>query len=169
VPSLATVSAFIANKKKLVRAMSWAMKPNRKDGGWYEFKSAVADAKTGVIFENVYVSAQWRPALGHRPAVFNLNLLLDTERVYAIDIQPLDMHKNNVGVGRPYYKKHISGIHEHTWSNDGYGYAEPISSIDTNNQRGFWELFLNKANIEPNGNFVHPDSAIDAGQGKLPL
>jgi hypothetical protein len=169
VPGLSEISGLLAKKKKLVRAMAWAVKPNRKDGGWYEFISAVADSNTGVVFEGVSVNAQWRPAVGDRSAVFYVGLVMDNARVYAIDVAPLDRHKNMIGAGRPYYKQEITGAHEHTWSAEGGGYAEPVTAIDASNQHDVWSLFLKNANIEQNGSFVHPDSAVSSGQGRLLL
>lgn len=167
---LTAVNEIVAAKKRIVRAMAWSKKPNRQDIGWYDFTSAVEDLSTGVVFEEMYVRALWRPRIDQRPAVLSFGLHLQNERIFAVDVAPFGIHKNvQAGKGRPYYRMEIGGIHEHTMSADGYGYAEPIEGLTETDVAASWRYFCQRANLEPSGNFVHPDTAVDAGQlGLLP-
>jgi hypothetical protein len=54
-------------------------------------------------------------------------------------------------------------------SADGYGYAEPVETLTESNVEGSWRYFCERAGLEPKGNFVHPDSAINAGQQELQI
>lgn len=101
------------------------------------------------------------------PECWLFGLLYRSQRIYAIDVQPLTKHKNNVGSGRPLHRKLISGVHEHTWSSEGYGYAEPFV-VEPLEGRVAWKSFLVGAGIT-SVPFVHPDKAINDGQQELGL
>ena len=113
----------------------------------------------------------WRPRIRDRPGVFACGLFAEVaSRIYAIDVGPLDDHTNNkAGRGRPFWGKHVGGIHEHTWSDDGerYGYAEPINGLSADDPEGTWREFCNRAHLRCAHLFVHPDSAVNAGQAGL--
>lgn len=113
------------------------------------------------------VVGQWKRAEGPKPENWTFSLLFGADRLYALDVQPLVFHTNDVGKGRPYFKKRIEGIHEHTWSEEGYGYAEPFS-LTASTGPAAWKEFLMRAGIaqEP---FVHPDKAINSGQQLLDI
>ncbi|MDK9713893.1 MAG: hypothetical protein OEL86_07205 [Sulfuritalea sp.] len=80
-----------------------------------------------------------------------------TERVYAIDFEPDGQHTNKVGKGRPYFGKRFGpGTHEHTWSDEGYGYMEPIT--DFKDFPALFEHFCTKTNLEVVGGYRPPPS-----------
>ena len=67
-------------------------------------------------------------------------------------------HSNKVGEGRPYHRQIVDApVHEHTWSNDGYGYVEPLdSSLDTLIK--LFEHFCAETNLKVEGRFKPPPS-----------
>lgn len=78
----------------------------------------------------------------------------------------MSRHKNSKGKGRPLYGQVIQGTHIHTWSDDGYGYAEPLDLPKPPEGSEAWKRFVNGAGII-NSTFVHPDKDINAGQQVL--
>lgn len=58
-------------------------------------------------------------------------------------------------------------MHEHTWSEEGYGYVAPFS-LDPVDGPSVWKAFVAGARIADPG-FVHPDKAINDGQQELGL
>ncbi len=159
--SVAFSEEIIARPKIMVAAMSWVKKLGRDQGNWLEFTSALQYASdTLETPEGLLVRGQWRPTVGARPANYGFNFFIGVDRVYAIDVQPAARHKNTFGVGRPLHGQLISGTHEHTWSSDGHGYAEPVTVLDI---EGAWGMFAKRANII-GAEFVLPE---DARQGSL--
>ena len=168
--SVAYVNDLLRDDKTVISRMSWAKKLFSSDPGWYQYTSAVRLGDE--IPEGFKIICQWRPAVGAKPQVINLGLYLSGQRIYAIDVQPADKHKNNgAGRGRPYYKQLISGIHEHLWSDDPpyQGYAEPLQEKNIEQIETAWQIFLLRANLNYPFEFIHPDRAINQGQGELKL
>lgn len=167
--TVAEVNAVIARPKILVATMAWVKKLNREQTSWREFLSAVQfmDDQTEAP-EQLLVRCSWRPKVGVMPESWTFALWLQGERVYATDFQPMVNHRNKVGVGRPYYNKVVRGMHEHTWSGEGYGYVEPLSLAAVPPGVEAWKMFTQRAGIVGSG-FVHPDKAVNAGQQGLDL
>jgi|GEM_PF-4452423 len=116
--------------------------------------------------EGVRLSCRYRPAVNEKPEVTNLSLLVGADRVYAVDYGKWYGHKNNKGGrGRPYWGEKFTGSHQHFWSDDGGGYAEPLS--DPADAQAAWNLLLRLGNFNANFPFVHPLSGIDTSQGVL--
>ncbi len=107
------------------------------------------------VAEQLFVICQWRKQQKAIPEQWTFSLFYREHRIYAIDVQPTLMHMNNFGKGRPFYKQLIGGVHEHTWSEDGHGYAEPID-LPQAEPHIMWRVFLKKAAIG-NADFSHPD------------
>jgi hypothetical protein len=148
--------------------MSWRRKLS-KGSQWVEYTTALEN-DAGVALTNVLLRAQWQPSVGARPEAFNFAVFIGSERVYAIDVAPLGKHKNNKGGrDRPKFDQHISGVHEHTWSDDGDGYAEDIDVPNITDLQTAWSEFLRRANIEYTHEFVHADPARAGGQDVLGL
>ena len=168
-PSVTEVDALLAVPKGLVKSLSWISKDQNKTPPHYEFFSAV-NLETMEIMEGVAVRAAWRrsPYEGVTPKYnFGLHLGLKN-RVYALDIAPLDQHLNKVGNGREFYRKRISGSHEHFWTPEGYGYAEPLAeNIVASNMESQWLYFCERVNIIQNIEFTSPDFNSESGQGSL--
>lgn len=55
----------------------------------------------------------------------------------------------------PLYQQDIDGIHEHTWSDEGTGYAEPIN-VPLDKPEVIWRMFLKRMKIGT-VDFFHPD------------
>lgn len=75
----------------------------------------------------------------------SLCLFYKNKRILGIDDDGPSRHRNEVGVGRPYFQQTINHPHIHTISDDSFdGYAEPIQP---GSQADFWALFLAQAAI----------------------
>ena len=166
--TVADAQKVITRKKQLVAPMGWAKKLNHTEPVWYEYRSALEfeDDPTETP-EGLMIVCQWKRKDGPKPENWTFGLLYGGGRVYAIDVQPLTHHTNEAGKGRPFHRQRIRGNHEHTWSEEGYGYAEPftLSSVDG---PAAWKEFLARADIA-DAPFVHPDKAINDGQQELGL
>ena len=122
-PTRTEIEAFMAAKKSTVSSMNWREKLSKQDPQWWEYVSAVEI--DGVVLEDVRFIVQWRLSEGAAGEKYNCGLLYRSDRVYAVDFEPDGQHTNKAGKGRPMYRKRIGpGTHEHTWSEDGYGYAD---------------------------------------------
>jgi len=142
---------------------------SNEEPGWYQFDSSIELIDAADVPEDLRVICTWRPRDGVKPEVFRFGLYVGSSRIYAVDVGPLDEHKNNkAGKGRPMWMKFVGGIHEHFWSDDGYGYAEKID-IDLNNIEAVWGIFLSGAGINNQCKFSHPDKAVQHGQKELGL
>lgn len=166
--AVADAQKVITRPKQLVAPMGWAKKLNHTEPVWFEYRSALefVDDPTETP-EGLLVVCQWKRNDGPKPENWTFGLLHGGGRIYAIDVQPLTHHTNKIGRGRPYHGQRIRGNHEHTWSEEGYGYAEPLvlPSVDG---PAAWREFLRRAGIAE-APFVHPDKAINDGQQELGL
>lgn len=152
----AEIDAFMAAAKNSMVPMNWREKLTKKDPQWWEYVSAVE--VDGVVPEDVQFIVQWRGGVGAAGDKYNCGLIYQGERVYAVDFDPDGKHTNKVGKGRVLYGKRFGpGTHEHTWSEDGYGYAEPTSP-DFPNFSALFDYFCQKANLNVSGGFKSPPS-----------
>jgi hypothetical protein len=73
-------------------------------------------------------------------------LFIESYRVYAIDVDPSGRHRNKLGwaPGHHYENQNISGIHEHLWTAQGYGYAEPLAQQTGWTPEQLWIHFCNQ-------------------------
>ena len=150
------IDAFVAAEKNTVVSMNWREKLTKNDPQWWEYVSAVEI--DGVVVEDVQLIVQWRLGIGAAGDKYNCGLLYQSKRVYAIDFDLDGRHTNKVGKGRTLYRKLIGpGTHEHTWSEDGYGYAEPISP-DFSDFSALFDYFCQKSNLIVDGHFKSPPS-----------
>lgn len=142
--------------------MVWRHGLAKKDVQWWKWESAVE--LEGMIPEGTRVIIQWRPAVGAAQEKYGCVLIYRNERVFGVDFHPDGQHTNKVGRGRPYFGKRIGpGTHEHTWSHDGDGYAEPLP--DFQDLANLFEYFCKKATLMVEGGFRSPPSE----QLNLPL
>lgn len=150
------IDAFLAAEKKAVSPMNWREKLSRKDPQWWEFVSAVE--VNGVVVEDAQMIVQWRPAKGAAQDKYNCAFLFRGLRVYAVDVDADGQHTNKVGKGRSWFGKKIGpGTHEHTWSEDGEGYVEPIEPSFVS-LMALFEYFCRHAKVNVNSGFVPPPS-----------
>lgn len=155
-PTRTEIEAFMAAKKSTVSSMNWREKLSKQDPQWWEYVSAVEI--DGVVLEDVRFIVQWRLSEGAAGEKYNCGLLYRSDRVYAVDFEPDGQHTNKAGKGRPMYRKRIGpGTHEHTWSEDGYGYAEPILP-DFPDFSALFNYFCQKANLNVLSGFKSPPS-----------
>lgn len=142
--------------KSTVAPMVWREKLTKKDPQWYEYISAVE--VDGLVPEDVQFIVQWKPSVGAAADKYNCALFYHHDRVFAVDFEPDGQHTNKVGKGRPLYGQRFGpGTHEHTWSEDGYGYAEPIAP-DFLDFAALFNYFCRKANLNVGGGFKSPPS-----------
>ncbi len=166
--TVADVKTVIARPKTLVAPMAWAKKLNHTDPVWCVCRSALQyeDDPTETP-EGLYIIGQWKRRDGVKPEVWEFGMHHGQDRIYAIDIQPLAFHTNRVGEGRPFFHRRIRGMHEHTWSDEGYGYVEALG-LDPADGASAWNQFVMCAGIVDTS-FIHPDRAINDGQQELGL
>lgn len=166
--STADADKVIARSKRLVAPMAWSKKLNHSDPVWHEYRSALEfEDDTTETPEGLFVVCLWKQRDGVKPEIWYFGLFCSNDRIYAIDVHPLSSHKNKAGRGRPFFQKTIIGSHEHTWSVDGGGYAEPIA-LDPADGPTAWRRFIAGAGIADEA-FVHPDKAINEGQQVLDI
>lgn len=150
---------MLAEPKRLARQMRWSPKLSRPLPQWLQFDSGVE--LSGEAPEHLKVRCQWRPSMLSRPPHFFCGLYLNDLRVYAIDVQPDQRHKNPKLAGKPYSGRMIAGIHEHQWTELGDRYAEPID--DLKDHAAAWLLFCQRTGIQ-GAPFVDPDKGARSGQ-----
>ncbi|WP_248322003.1 hypothetical protein [Caballeronia sp. Sq4a] len=164
--SVDEAQALIAMEKSTVRPMEWVAKKQVSNPQWVQYVSAcrIATADGGSeIREDLFFLTQFRArkieivggATIEYEEQYNAAFMVGGERILAVDADSTP-HTNKVGRGLPWYKKRVPGrYHLHIWTEDGYGYTEPI----------FQELddielaishFLPLANLNLLGGFVHP-------------
>ncbi len=150
------IETFMAAKKSAVVSMNWREKLAKQSPQWWEYVSAIEI--DGVVVEDVRLIVQWRFSEGAAGEKYNCGLLYQGDRIFAVDFEPDGQHTNKVGKGRSLYRKQIGpGTHEHTWSEDGYGYAEPISP-DFSSFSALFDYFCQKTNLNVQSGFKSPPS-----------
>ena len=154
--TVADVAVFLSTPKRAVSGIEW--RPGllkRTDVQWWDWDCAIE--LDGVVPEGTRIILQWRPTVGAASAKYGCGLLFRNDRVYAIDFDPEALHTNKVGLGRAQYRQRFGpGTHEHTWSEEGYGYAEPIQDFSDFAQ--LFEYFCTKTSLQVEGGFRRPPS-----------
>lgn len=154
-PDRSDIDAFMTAPKRAVARMGWRHGLTKKDVQWWEWDSAVE--LNGIVPVGTRVIVQWRPTTGAALEKYSCGLLYKNERVFAVDFNPNSQHTNKVGKGRPYFGKRFGpGTHEHTWSEDGIGYAEPLP--DFLDFGTLFSYFCDKTNLSVEGGFKAPPS-----------
>jgi hypothetical protein len=153
--------AIIDIPKATIRPLEWIPKKSASNPQWVEFVSVCRIENE--IREDLFFRTQFRAAktqvVGDSTiqfeAIYNAAITAGGERIFAIDADDTQ-HTNKVGAGRPLYKTALQGrYHVHTWSAEGYGYAEPID-IDLNDIELLVDYFLPRANLTLINGFLHP-------------
>lgn len=153
---VAETDLFLSAQKRAISAIDWRPGLSKKDAQWWKWDSAIEI--DGTVPEGARVILQWRAAIGSAPEKMNLTLLYREQRIYGIDLDDAGRHTNKAGKGRPLYRQMIdSPAHEHTWSEDGYGYVEPLDPVPDSLAELFG-YFCNKANLTVVGGFKPPPS-----------
>lgn len=153
--SIAEVTDFLQTPKQSVSGVTWREGMLKDTAQWWKWDCAIE--LDGFVPEGARVILQWRPETGAAYEKFSCGLLFQNLRVYAIDFDPDTKHTNKVGFERPHYQKQFGpGTHVHTWSTEGYGYAEPMD--DFNSFASLFAFFCEKANLSVAGGFKNPPS-----------
>lgn len=154
--TVAEANQFLSIPKRAVSAMDWRPGLSKKEVQWWKWDAALL--VDGSVPEGARVILQWRPAVCSAPCKMNLSLLYREQRIYGIDFDETSRHTNKTGKGRPYYRKMINTpAHEHTWSEDGYGYVEPLEPAPGSAAELFG-LFCRETNLVLDGGFKPPPS-----------
>ncbi len=154
--TVSETNRFLSIPKRVVSPMSWREKLSKKEPQWWEFVSAIEAG--GVVVEEALFIVQWRPAKGASQDKYNCATLYRGQRIHAIDFDPDGQHTNKAGKGRPWFGKRIGpGTHEHSWSDDGEGYAEPVEP-DFGSLAGLFDMYCQRANLSVSGGYVAPPS-----------
>lgn len=146
--------------------MHWRPRISKQYPQWLEFSSAVeADSE---VLEGIKIRFQWRPQVGVQLEKFNAAIFMESCRVYAIDVDLAARHLNKHGwaPGRSYEGQRISGIHEHFWTAQGYGYAEPLEQQVGWTPERLWFYFSDRIALSHCA-FVAPDARGKIGQQSL--
>lgn len=154
--TIAETDLFLSAPKRALSAIDWRPGISKKEAQWWRWDSAIEVG--GAVPEGSRVIVQWRPAIGSAPDKANFTLLYLDQRIYGIDLYAAGRHTNKAGKGRPLCGKVIDTIvQEHTWSDDGYGYVEPLNigpvSLDE-----LFGTFCNKTNLTVDGGYRPPPS-----------
>lgn len=161
-PSVEVVSAMLQLKKQLIRVMEWTDRSSVKNPQWKQFESkcyAGSSESDELIFR-----AHYRPAgniVRQRaiipiPEACHISLFIGEHRVYGIDSQLGQAHRNKKGKGLKFHGKLItSHTHIHMWTNEGEGYVEPIEPPIVELEDVIAE-FCKRAILYLNGAFLHP-------------
>lgn len=153
--TLTEAQSVLSRYKFLATDMLWTSKRAGLNGGWLSTRMSVQFADEFEVSDEVYLMCQWREKAKAVPEFWTFSLFFKDARIYAIDVQPTHLHQNKVGKGRRFWGQEVGGIHEHLWSDDGYGYAEPIE-IQLSRPDVIWRMFLKRANFQ-DCDFSHPD------------
>ncbi|MBC7437676.1 MAG: hypothetical protein H7332_16600 [Bdellovibrionales bacterium] len=159
---LADADAVIARQKVVVRDMAWQAKLNSTETGWFEARMPLRFIEDEEVPEQLFAVVQWKKGDKAIPEQWTFGVIYQGERIIAYDIQPLGGHVNHKGKGRPHYQQPVDGVHVHTYSADGSGYAEPLNVPD--NVEVIWAMFCKRAGIV-RSDFIDPNS----GQQELEI
>jgi len=161
-PTTDEVAAIMLLKKQVIRAMEWSDKQSSRTPQWRQFESFCivgSEESEEVIFRALY-----RPhgnlirgsTVIPLPEICNLSLCWFEHRIFGIDLDPTSHHKNKVGQGRKFYRKFVkSDVHIHIWTEEGYGYVEPLD-VKIRDVEELFDEFLKRDVLYLNGEFLHP-------------
>lgn len=154
--TLAEAQEVLGREKVLHTDMRWSAQRGKMQFQWVQSRIILEYADDMALPEDLYVHCQWQKRVKSIPERWTFSVMHNGCRIYAIDVNPVSRHGNyKAGKGRRLYGQEIDGVHEHTWSKEGYGYAEPIE-LPLDRPDIIWQIFLKHANIG-RGDFFHPD------------
>lgn len=121
---------------------------------WFELN--VALEVSGVVRKGWRMRASYRRSpQGLHPDMFSAGLFIDNARVLAFDSGKPSRHKNQVGIGEPYYRQRVDHPHWHCPVADAsHGYVEPLDPDLS--QASLWRMLLAHATIEGTPDFQPP-------------
>lgn len=156
--SVAEANALIAVDKITVREMVWIAKNTNHNPKFQHFETAIKIDNE--VREDVYFRAIYRPEHAERKgnatlwanASIGVALHASNHRISAIDFDDSKLHINKKGQGLPHYQAKLIGLHRHIWTNDGYGYAEPME-LENIRLETIINAFIKENNIQLIGGF----------------
>lgn len=161
-PSSEDIQAFIELRKALVREMEWVPSPSKKSAGWAKFESRCYLGTE--VSEEVDFRAQFRRRSIQRrgqaeieiPEAFYISIWVRNHRVYGIDTNPDQAHRNAIVSGLPFSGVVITAhTHEHIWTVAADDYVEPIEPPIVELEDAIAK-FCGRVNLYLNGPFLHP-------------
>lgn len=161
---------LLAELKTTVRPMEWQNKPGQQDPQWMTFFSACeidSSIIEGLMFRVMFRARKTRYANAASvdlPETYSFGLHFEKHRIAGMDFSDTP-HTNIIGSGRPYFRQTIIGCHKHIWTDEGYGYAEPIQG-EVHGIEGLAQRFQDEFSLVIPGGFVHPLHGTQLG---LPL
>lgn len=159
-----TVHQLLALPKQTVHPMNWSLERHRNT---LKYRSTLLCIEEQEIIESLELIATFPLVPPMLQPHYSFSLFYNNQRIYAIDkVANYANHFNSSGVGRPLYQQKIQGTHEHTWSIDGDGYAEPIQLGVDASHKDYWSNFAFKTNISLSTDYRHP---LDEAGGQIPL
>ena len=162
IPSTSEVEAILLLKKQVIRELEWSNRLNHKAPRWLEFESRCFMGSTER--DEIIFRAQYRPltnlvkgaSISIIPETLYLSIFFGTHRIFGMDMQKGQLHKNKIGKGLPFYKQVITNsIHVHKWTVHGCGYVEPLE-LEKETVEELFSEFLTRAILFLTGEFIHP-------------
>ncbi|MGH8118405.1 MAG: hypothetical protein ACREPJ_14085 [Rhodanobacteraceae bacterium] len=123
--------------------MTWVDAGGRPRGFKFRERLALPDGSQPA---SLFVECYFKPSsIQGSPDKLSLSLICNHHRVFAVDENGPFNHRNEIGVGRPYFGKLVGHPQVHTVSDDGIeGYAEPLERTSF---EGYWHYFIAGAGI----------------------
>lgn len=159
---LSAVQEVLARPKRLVRDMIWQKNRGRYASPDLVFQSAVQIAG-GASIDGLMVLCRWQAQLPPLPVKYSFGLYWDA-RIFAYDVDALDVHNPRGFAGMPFDGVQVLGSHRHLWTDQGYGYVEPLD--DSPGMAALWEFFCIEAGVT-GAEFYAPTDPSRSGQMSL--
>lgn len=118
------------------------------------FRESLA-IETGLMPATLFVNGYFKPSSVPGAAdKLSLSVFYKNYRILGLDEDGPSLHRNSVGIGRPYFQQSVGHPQVHTISDDAiYGYAEPIDRSDFS---AYWIEFCQLASIADAPQFSLP-------------
>lgn len=148
--------AIIKVAKIAEREMQWQAKKGNYNPTRYEFHTVLR--VNNEIREDLFFRAQYRGKYQHnvsgvlipKDENISVGLYAANQRIFAYDYDTTP-HTNHIGVGKAYFFQTVPFLHQHIWTDEGYGYAEPLT-LTSHDLKTIIEAFLQDSHISiPNG------------------
>lgn len=163
------VQGLLARPKRLARVMTWQRNRGNHTPPDMIFHSAVL-VLSGTPIEGLMVRCRWQPRVPPLPEKYSFGLHCEDrafgreERIFAYDVDALDVHNLRGFPGMPFDGVQVRGSHRHLWTCQGYGYVEPLD--DRLGMAALWELFCAEAGLI-GSEFYSPADPTHSGQMSL--
>lgn len=156
--TVAEVDQLLKEEKETVKELHWEFKGSNHMPKFIEYRSALRISYETI--EDLFICFTYRASFPCLKGGVQLiqwetittGLYFRNNRVFAIDYDVNSIHINKIGQDIPGYKRKISGLHRHIWTEKGYGYAEEIM-MEAVSIKGVINLFLEESNITLRGGF----------------